>query len=76
MLPFFGRKAFTVSATSHVSSLSEELLQAEIEAGNLIARVVGGEEIVLLADLEKYLRALPRVSRRQQTNLKRGSRHG
>jgi hypothetical protein len=76
MLPFFGRKAFTVLETSHVSSLSEELVQAEIEAGNLIARVVCGEEIVLLADLEKYLRALPRVSGRQQTKLKRSPRHG
>ena len=75
MLPFFGRKAFTVSETSHVSSLSESI-QAEIEAGNLIAHVVRGEEIVLLTDLEKYLRALPRLTRRQKTNLKRGPRHG
>jgi hypothetical protein len=76
MLPFFARKAFTVSETAHVSSLSEQLLQAEIEAGNLVARVAGGEHIVLLVDLEKYLRALPRVRVRHQTNLKRGSRHG
>jgi len=55
------RKAFSISELAAVGPLSRSHIYKEIRQGNLIARKVGDRTIVLAADWDAFLQALPKV---------------
>jgi excisionase family DNA binding protein len=52
--------ALTIAAACRVSALGRTTLYAALKSGALSARKCGRRTLILAADLEEFLRALPR----------------
>ena len=63
LMRMFGqpRQAFSISELAAVGPLSRSLIYKAIRDGNLVARKVGDRTIVLAADWDAFLQALPRL---------------
>jgi hypothetical protein len=62
----FSKIALSISQVAALSGLGRTLIFQEIKAGRLIARKCGRRTIVLSADLQLWLEALPRNAPRVQ----------
>ena len=60
----YHKVAFTIKEAVHASGLSRSLLYIAIGRGALRARKFGARTVILDSDLRRFLRSLPRLTKR------------
>ena len=71
-IPIRDKLAHPIAEAAEISGVGRTLIYDEINAGRLIARKVRGRTVILHADLEAWLSALPCGVARPKEWLKRG----